>query len=177
MRRERRQGPANEEAAPTGPVLTRRQAIGRVSKGAAMVGLAAWVTPEILVATPHPAGALSPPPGGGGGAPGGGSPGPVTSPGGSGPTGSAPTGSGVSGSVGVGTSVTAGSAGVGASAAASDPGPALQAASGASLPFTGFDAVRDVEIGGALVAGGWLLHRWAGRADGDVPAGPGADAG
>lgn len=194
MRGQRRADPAGGDAARrTGPVLTRRQAMGRVTKGAAALGLAAWVTPEILVATPQPAGALSPPPGGS-------SPGgqPTTSPGGPGSGGPGPTGPGGSGTTGAG-SPGSGSAGatatIGASGSlgTSDPGtsaavgasasPRLQAAAGGSLPFTGFDAVRDAEIGGAMVVGGWLLHRWAshgGGADGATTpqqAGPGPDAG
>lgn len=193
MRAQRRADPAGGDAARrTEPVLTRRQAMGRVTKGAAALGLAAWVTPEILVATPQPAGALSPPPGGS-------SPGgqPTTSPGGSGPGAPGPTGPGGSGTTGTGAagSGAGATATVGASGSlgASGPGtaatvgasasPRLQAAAGGSLPFTGFDAVRDVEIGGAMVVGGWLLHRWASHSDGtdgataSPPGGPGPDAG
>lgn len=170
--------------------ITRRQAIGKVSKGAAMVGVAAWITPEILMATPSAAGALSPPPGGGGG-----------------------TGVGVGVGVGVGASGSAdaggGGSSVGAGGAASGSanlsgstspplahtaagstsgvtldssisrgpisGGALPAADRtATVPFSGFDAVRDVEIGTAAVVGGWLLTRWAGAKPGAVLDGPAA---
>ena len=36
-------------------------------------------------------------------------------------------------------------------------------ASGSSLAFTGMDILRDAEIGAALIAGGWAIHRWASR--------------
>jgi len=103
------------------PLMSRRQALGRVSKGAIAAGVVAWVTPEILIATPTAAAAdaLSPPP---------------TSTGGS----STPT-------------------------AAVTATPATSSPSSGSLAFTGLDALRGAEIGTGLVAGGWILKRWASR--------------
>lgn len=34
---------------------------------------------------------------------------------------------------------------------------------GSPLAFTGVDIQRDAELGAALVAGGWAMHRWASR--------------
>lgn len=47
--------------------------------------------------------------------------------------------------------------------AAAESSPATSSASGGGLPFTGFDAVHDAEIGTAMIAGGWALKRWASR--------------
>jgi hypothetical protein len=135
-------------------VLSRRQAIGKVSKGAAAIGVAAWVAPEILVARPTVAGAMSNPPGGGstaGGGPGangGQQAGPTSSGGGPGtPSASLAQSSGAAGPPG----------GAGAS-----PTTAGSASSG-TLPFTGFNAVQDAEIGAGMIACGWILKRWASR--------------
>ncbi|HEY1828970.1 MAG TPA: hypothetical protein VGG38_01875 [Acidimicrobiales bacterium] len=43
-----------------------------------------------------------------------------------------------------------------------------------TLAFTGFNALRDVEIGGVMIAGGWALSRWASRSV--TPAVEGLDA-
>jgi hypothetical protein len=37
------------------------------------------------------------------------------------------------------------------------------ATSPGSLAFSGIDIQRDVEIGAALIAGGWAMHHWASR--------------
>jgi hypothetical protein len=43
--------------------MSRRQMVGRVGRGAVAAGVAAWVVPEILIATPNTADAMSAPPG------------------------------------------------------------------------------------------------------------------
>jgi hypothetical protein len=130
----------HEGAAPSGsagaarPRYSRRQMLGRVSTGAA-VGAAAWVVPEILTAKPA-AGATLSGAGGTGGAGGGGGGGAVsTSPSTTGST-SAPSTAGST----TGENGTSG-----------------------SLAMTGVDIKRDAEIGAAMVAGGWAMHKWASR--------------
>ncbi len=114
---------------------TRRQMLGRVSTGAA-VGAAAWVVPEILTAKPASGATLSvnPPNTGGGGT------GVSTSPTSTGSTGT-PTP---------------------ATDASTSDGGKTPATSG-SLAFTGLDIKRDAEIGAAMIAGGWAMHKWASR--------------
>jgi hypothetical protein len=115
---------------------TRRQMLGRVSTAGA-VGAAAWVVPEILTAKPAAGATLS---GGGTNGSGGGTPtGVGTSPS---TTGSSNTPSTGSGTTGAGTT---------------------PVATSGSLAFTGIDIKRDVEVGAAMVAGGWAMHKWASR--------------
>jgi hypothetical protein len=135
-------------------VMSRRQALGRFSKGAVAAGVAAWVTPEILLAMPTAAGALSAPP---------------TSPGGGG-GGSNPPGSGSITGGGSGGAVTPVIPGNTSSAASKAASPSTAAGSGGTLPFTGFDAERAAEIAGGLIAGGWALTRWASREPKVAPA-------
>ena len=133
----------------SGPArLSRRQALGRIS-AVATAGATAWVVPEILTAKPAGGATLSSlpnggSPGGGGGDAGTGSPGPSTSPS---TTGSNPT------SQPAPTSNTAGTSGSGVHV--------LPVTAG--LANTGVDVARGAEIGGALLAGGWALRRWASR--------------
>jgi hypothetical protein len=136
-------------------VLSRRQALGKVSKGAAAVGVAAWVMPEILVARPTVAGAMSNPPSGGSAAGGG--------PGANGGQQAGPTSSG--GGAGTPSATVAqssGAAGAPGGAGAASPTTAGSASSG-TLPFTGLNAIQDAEIGVGMIACGWILKRWASR--------------
>jgi len=137
--------------------------MGRFSKGAVVAGVAAWVTPEILIATPTAAGALSAPPGGGSGNPG-------TPPGSGSTTGGGGSGSNPISSGSGGATIDASSGQAGQVAGTSSPAGPATAASGGSLPFTGFSALRDAEIGGALVLGGWALTRWASNTPRPAPA-------
>jgi hypothetical protein len=159
--------------------LSRRQALGRISRGALIAGTSAWVVPEILIARPTAAGALSSPgivnpvnpgdPGdpGGSGTPGGGSPvGIVTATG-------APS-TAASGGVGAGggASSQGGSDGGGVAYPPSTKGKSAGAPSGSGdngvLAFTGFDALRDAELGASMIVGGWALTRWASKSSNEV---------
>jgi hypothetical protein len=200
--------------------LSRRDVIGRFSKGAVVAGASLWVIPEIVIARPTAAGALS------GGIPGGtggagsssvtGSTGGTGSSGGTGGTGGsgsngtngidpygggidpygdpfanglgAPGTSSMGGATTAGTGTSVGSSsssgsnsGTGSGAASgfgtvgetsptaetAAPNAGSGAASGAgnavekALAFTGLDSLRNVEIGSALVVGGWAVTRWA----------------
>ena len=119
----------------------------RVGKGAVAAGVVAWVTPEILIATPTSAGAMSSPPNNQNGPPqssgGGGSAG-----GSNGQSGSTQPQVAASGNSGSAAPVSAGAQGAG---------------SGGSLPFTGLDLEAEAAAAGALIGGGWLLTRWAAR--------------
>jgi hypothetical protein len=101
----------------------------------ATAGAVAWVVPEILTAKPAAGAALSTPTGGGGG--GGVSTTGVTTP-----------------------ATTASTTSPGSSSPTSD---ATTASTGPGLAFTGDNIQRDVEIGAALIAGGWAMHHWASR--------------
>jgi hypothetical protein len=134
--------------------ISRRQVMSRVSAGVA-VGATAWIVPEILTASPAAGASLS---GGGIGHTGGS--------GGSGGSGSGSTGSG-SGASGPGTSGTTDAPGTSVKTEASTTAP---------LAMTGFNAIRDLEIGAALIAGGWALNRWASRMPQPATEGGAADA-
>ena len=117
----------------------------------ATAGAAAWVVPEILTA--KPAGATMSMPGDG----------PISS-GSDGPTVSGVTTAASTQSSGPTSGVT--------TAAATQPAGALAS--------SGIDIQRDVEIGAALVAGGWAMQHWASRtpkpaADGQIEAGSAGD--
>jgi hypothetical protein len=131
--------------------------LGRVSTGAA-VGAAAWVVPEILTAKPAAGASLS---GGGGGDGGGGG------------------GGGGSGGGGVSTSpTTTGSGNTPPTGATNDGGiGATPVATSSGLALTGVDVKRDAEVGAAMVAGGWAMHKWASRVPKAAGAGAGAGAG
>lgn len=140
----------------TGPPISRRQALGRMS-ALATAGAAAWVAPEILTARPAAGAALSAPPAGSSG-------------GATGSTGSGPTTSGSTTSGSTGTPITSASStnatGVNGSGSGGSSEPATFAVLdevGGTLASTGADLERDAAIGAALVAGGWALHRWASR--------------
>ena len=66
-------------------------------------------------------------------------------------------------------------------AAATQSGPTTAAATQPTgLAYSGLNIQRDVEIGAALVAGGWAMHHWASRtpkpaADGGIEAGSAGD--
>jgi hypothetical protein len=76
---------------------------------------------------------------------------------------------------GVGTSLAGstvdpvGTNGPGAVATSVHPSAAVDAPN--SLAFTGLNMQRDIEVGAALVAGGWAMQHWASR--GPKPAGTG----
>lgn len=132
-------------ASPVAPVdarpsrtYSRRQALGRLSV-AAGAGAAAWVVPEILTAKPAAGATMS---GVGGTTTGGG--GASSNP--SNPS-SSPSTTGSGGSA------------FGKLAVATSPG----TSPGSALAMTGVDIQRDAELGAALVAGGWAMHRWASR--------------
>lgn len=161
----RREAKAVEPHEGGSSVMSRRQALGRFSKGAVAAGVAAWVAPEILVATPSAAGALSAPPT----SPGGGGGGPIT-----------PGSGSITGGGGSGAPFTPVVAGSGGNVAASTPkaSPSTAAAhSAGTLPFTGFDAEHAAEIAGGLIAGGWALTRWASRKPNVAPADGGGSSG
>ena len=122
------------------PRLSRRQALGRMS-AVATAGAAAWVVPEILAARPAAAAMSSPGGGKGGGDPdndgdhdGNGGPDPDR---GHGPM----------------------------SAPVDGKGSETLATISPSSMFspTRHGIVRDAELGGAMVAGGWVFHRWMSR--------------
>jgi hypothetical protein len=140
------------------PLLTRRQALGRMS-AVATAGAAAWVAPEILTAKPAGGASLSGLPNGGGpGGGGGSSTGPSTAPSTTGGTQTAPQ------------ATTTGTGNVsGVHMLPATP----------QLANTGVDVARDAEIGVAMVAGGWALQRWASRPPKPAPgcAVDGGDAG
>lgn len=133
--------------------LSRRALLRRAGQGAA-TGIAAWVIPEIVVASPAGAQPLSAPPtAGSGGFP------PGTEPGG-GPPGTPPGGGGPD------ASTSPGSSGGAEDASATAPGegvPGKAEPGGGSLAFTGSEAEKLFGAGATLVAGGWVIHRWASR--------------
>jgi len=162
------EGPETPEPA----LISRRRAISRVSKGAIAAGVVAWVTPEILIATPDPAAAMSAPPGGGnngggGSTGGGGGTGGGGNLGGGGRNGGAATSPSGSGTLPA-TSAATGS---------SNPSVGTGTGTGGSLPFTGLDAVRDAGIAAGLITGGWALKRWASRPGPAATSDPGTGAG
>lgn len=123
--------------------FSRRALLRRAGKGAVVAGLAVWAVPEIVVASPSGAQPLSAPPtSGGGGFPAGSGSGSTPVPGTSG------TGDSVSSADGSSTAVPA--------TAGSNP-------DGGALAFTGTDAEALLGAGAALVAGGWVINRWASR--------------
>jgi len=124
----------------------------------ATAGAAAWVVPEILTAKPV-AGAMSLP---------GSSP---ISSGSDGPTTAAATQPPTSGVTTAASTAQSPTSGV-TTAAATQPAGALA--------YSGINIQRDVEIGAALVAGGWAMQHWASRtpkpvADGQIEAGSAGD--
>ncbi len=167
-------GAATRQDLPAGTSrISRRQMMTRVSKGAVVAGVAAWVVPEILIATPSAAATCSQDPSAcppdspqqpvpQSPSPSDGSnptnptnptnPSNPTTPGGT--TGGGPPTS-PSGGTTVSTPVPA--------TAALESGTGTGSTSGGGLPFTGFDALHDAEIGTAMIAGGWALKRWASR--------------
>ena len=139
--------------------LSRRALLRRAGHGAVVAGLAVWAVPEVVVASPAGAQPLSgQPTGGGGGSDPGSDSGGGSPPGTSGKTGSSPSATGSTG---------AGSAGI-VPATASGTG-------GGSRAFTEVDADALLGAGATLVAGGWMIHRWASRQtlppESDPPAG------
>jgi hypothetical protein len=115
----------------------------------ATAGAAAWVVPEILTAKPVAGATMSMP-----------RTGPISS-GSDGPTGSGVT-------TAAATTQSSGPTSGVTTAAATQPAGALAS--------SGIDIQRDVEIGAALVAGGWAVQHWASRtpksaADGRIEAG------
>jgi hypothetical protein len=133
---------SSEDIDEGGTRYTRRQALGRMS-AVATTGAVAWVVPEILTAEPAGASVSAGPnnPGGGGSGGGGGTTGVSTSP---------STGGAVSQPASTNGSGTTGGA---------IPLPPTSS----PLAVTGTDLLRDAEIGAAMVAGGWALHRWTSR--------------
>ena len=124
----------------------------------ATAGAAAWVVPEILTAKPAAA-AMSLPP--------------ETAPVSSGSVGT--TGSGVTTAATTQSGPTSGVT----TAPATQSGPTTAAAT-TGLAYSGLNIQRDVEIGAALVAGGWAMHHWASRtpkpaADGRIVGGSAGD--
>jgi hypothetical protein len=131
---------AASRAGTSQPGMSRRAALGRISAGAAL-GTTAWVIPQIMTAKPAAGATLSGPPAtlaGTTGAPNF----PVT-------TGTATDG--------------------GAPSTLSNLAPTGTATDGgvpstlSNLATTGLDLQRDAEIGAAMIAVGWALHRWASR--------------
>ena len=143
------------------PRITRRQALTRISTGAA-AGAAVWVMPEILTAKPAAGAMTSGSPGGNTGSAGG-PPSGNGSPDGQGAnpstTGSASPGVSTLAATPVMPASSAGGTGVTTSAATSGGA----STSPATLAATGLDIRREVELGAAMVAGGWAMHRWASR--------------
>jgi hypothetical protein len=120
--------------------LDRRQALHRLGQGiagGAVVGAAAWLTPEMLIGRPTAAGAASAAPQGGG-----------TTSGSSASPADAP-------------------AGGGSAATGSPDSPTSSTGGGGQLAFTGFDVERAVEAGAGLLVGGWALSRWSAVRKGD----------
>jgi hypothetical protein len=76
--------------------------------------------------------------------------------------------------VGDGNPVVASSSGSTDSLGPKGPDPVATAAADTptSLAFTGVDIQRDVEVGAALVAGGWAMQHWASRTPEPVATGP-----
>ena len=138
--------------------LSRRALLRRTGQGAAAAGLAAWVVPEIVVASPAGAQPLSAPPGGGSGPLTGPGTGATGSPGG--PTAGFGPGSGGGGSGGGGLPGPPGTGATGSAAAGPDAG---SGTGHGSLAFTGFDPEALLGLGATLVAGGWTINRWASR--------------
>jgi hypothetical protein len=118
------------------PRYSRRQALGRMS-AVATAGAVAWVVPEILTAEPFAGASMSGGPGGGD----------------SDDDGDR-DGNGKGDGDGDG-------GGKGHNASGSTNATALETA--AILPSTPAGIARDTEIGAAMVAGGWALHRWTSR--------------
>ena len=152
-------GDAPVAAGPNGEArawISRRQAIGRLSTGAA-VGAAAWMVPEILTARPAAGATLSGTPTPFGFPPPGGSTTPAATDPANDPT-SVSTDPAANDPTSVSTGVTTAMAGTGHTSPSS------------SLALTGVDLQRDVEVGAALVAGGWALQHWASRTPRARPA-------
>jgi hypothetical protein len=163
--------------------ISRRQALGRMS-AVAGAGAAAWVVPEIFMAKPAAGTALSGPTtsGGSSGSGGGGNGGGGSGGGGNGGGGSGGGGNGGGGSGGGGN----GNGGSGGSGPVSNP-TTFNGTGGtgtppnvvstvdttkppvSSLAFTGLNLQRDVEIGAALIAGGWAMQYWASRIEKERP--------
>ena len=125
----------------------------------ATAGAAAWVVPEILTAKPAAGASLSITTHGGGGGSGDG-----TNPTSGG--GSSSGGGNNEGNQGVSTTpgqTPSPATEVSTSSPAGTAAPAAATTPAKSLAFTGIDIQRDVEIGAALVAGGWAMHHWASR--------------
>ena len=161
----------DESGARPGPgQVSRRALLRRAGQGAVAAGLAAWVVPEIVVASPAGAQPLSSPPAGGGG-PGTGGPGspggptagfgPGTGGGGTGGGGGFPPGPGTGGEA-PGTAPSGASTPSTGRSTVAGPGGVTGTGHG-SLAFTGFDPEALLGLGATLVAGGWTINRWASR--------------
>jgi len=150
-----------DATAPTAGVetaqMSRRQVIGRITMGAVVVGVGAWVIPELLIATPSGAAVLS-------------VPGTVVGLGGTTgttpPSGDLPSGDPPSGSSSSGEGAVSGVSSLASTAAPSRTGGGADVATGGggTLAFTGSNLLREVEVGTALIVGGWTLNRWSSRA-------------
>lgn len=132
--------------------LSRRQAIVRLGAGAAGVGMAAWMAPEILSASPAGAAPGSPQPGNGHGHGHGGSGGQA------GISGSGSVSGSASGGAGGNSGSVSGSGSASATLTAADTAFDRPAASGLH-----HNVEQLAEAGATLAAGGWLVHRWASR--------------
>jgi len=170
-----REGPAPARPS-SAPRMTRRDALGRLTAGAVVAGAGAWVVPEILIARPTAAGALSTPHIGTTGTTGGipGEP-PTgdpfntgTTPGVTNPQISSPTVPSVTAPSPIvplpSTSANPSSSGTSGST------PATSSGSGHQLAFTGASLLQEAQIGTAMVVGGWALTRWSSRAAQPKPA-------
>jgi hypothetical protein len=143
----------------------------------ATAGAAAWVVPEILTAKPAAGATMSGPGNGGGGGGKGGGDGDGNGGGNGGGNGNGNGGGDGNGNgggdgngngnghAGVTTSPssTRGTSTEAASTSSGMPPEALVPAAAMGLANTGSNFPRDAEIGAALVAGGWTLHRWVSR--------------
>jgi hypothetical protein len=157
MQRDSDSGGVIPAAAPDdspGRVLSRRQALGRMSV-VATAGAAAWVVPQIMTAKPAAGASLSLARGLGGGD---GGDGPDSPPGVTTPSAADP--------FGVTTSTPDATSSV----------PATSGTPG-TLAFTGIDIQRDAEIGAALIAGGWAMQHWASRTPRSAAKGGGGRGG
>ena len=143
-------------AAPTSaPRMARRTALGHIAAGGSL-GAAAWVTPQILTATPTAAAALSGSPGGGG-----------TGPGTGGDTGD---GGGTTPPPQVTTAADTTPTTTPAPATASSTTDGAAPTNTGALAETGVDLQGHTEIGALMVAAGWAVHRWASRVPTELTA-------
>lgn len=123
------------DTAPGRPRLSRRQALGRMS-AVATAGAAAWVVPEILAAKPAAAAMSSP---------------------------KDPDNDGDTDGKGGGPDHDGGGHGMMSSRPGSSAGGMAVVSPASMFSPTRHGIVRDAELGGAMVAGGWVFHRWMSR--------------